>query len=84
LSQESCQGHLTGGAKKVIMSAPSKDKETATYVYGVNHKNYTANQSIISNASCTTNCLAPLAKIINDTYGIQEGLMTTVHAMTAT
>jgi glyceraldehyde 3-phosphate dehydrogenase len=84
LDQEKCAAHLAGGAKKVIMSAPAKDKGTPTYVVGVNHNNYTADQNIISNASCTTNCLAPVAKVINDNYGIVEGLMTTVHAMTAT
>jgi len=74
--------HLKAGAKKVIMSAPSKD-DTPMFVYGVNHKTY-AGQTIISNASCTTNCLAPLAKVINDKFGIEKGLMTTVHAATAT
>lgn len=71
------------GAKKVILSAPAKDS-SPTYVYGVNHLSYKPDQNIISNASCTTNCLAPLAKVINDNFGIEEGLMTTVHAMTAT
>eukprot|EP01016_Furgasonia_blochmanni_P049917 TRINITY_DN763_c0_g1_i4.p1 TRINITY_DN763_c0_g1~~TRINITY_DN763_c0_g1_i4.p1 ORF type:complete len:375 (+),score=169.23 TRINITY_DN763_c0_g1_i4:124-1125(+) len=84
LDQEKCAAHLSGGAKKVIMSAPAKDKGTPTYVVGVNHQNYSADQHIISNASCTTNCLAPIAKVVNDNYGIVEGLMTTVHAMTAT
>jgi glyceraldehyde 3-phosphate dehydrogenase len=74
--------HLTAGAKKVIMSAPSKD-DTPMFVYGVNHKSY-AGQTIISNASCTTNCLAPIAKVMNDKWGIKRGLMTTVHATTAT
>ncbi|MCL2284326.1 MAG: type I glyceraldehyde-3-phosphate dehydrogenase [Fibromonadales bacterium] len=74
--------HIQAGAKKVIMSAPSKD-DTPMFVYGVNHKTY-AGQTIISNASCTTNCLAPLAKVINDKFGIEKGLMTTVHAATAT
>ena len=74
--------HIKAGAKKVIMSAPSKD-DTPMFVYGVNHKEY-AGQTIISNASCTTNCLAPLAKVINDAFGIERGLMTTVHAATAT
>jgi glyceraldehyde 3-phosphate dehydrogenase len=78
----SAEAHLKAGAKKVIMSAPSKD-DTPMFVYGVNHTTY-AGQSIISNASCTTNCLAPLAKVINDTFGIKRGLMTTVHAATAT
>jgi len=74
--------HIKAGAKKVIMSAPSKD-DTPMFVYGVNHKSY-AGQTIISNASCTTNCLAPIAKVLNDKFGIVKGLMTTVHAATAT
>lgn len=74
---------MISGAKRVILSAPAKDN-TPTYVFGVNHKLYKPDEHIVSNASCTTNCLAPLAKIINDNYGIQEGLMTTVHAMTQT
>jgi len=82
LTKESCQKHLAAGAKKVIMSAPSKD-DTPMFVYGVNDKSY-AGQAIISNASCTTNCLAPLAKVLNDGFGIKRGLMTTVHATTAT
>ncbi len=82
LTKETCQKHITAGAKKVIQSAPSKD-DTPMFVYGVNDKAY-AGQTIISNASCTTNCLAPLAKVINDTFGIKRGLMTTVHAATAT
>jgi glyceraldehyde 3-phosphate dehydrogenase len=82
LTKEKAELHLKAGAKKVIMSAPSKD-DTPMFVYGVNHKTY-AGQTIISNASCTTNCLAPLAKVINDTFGIKRGLMTTVHAATAT
>ncbi|MEI7699039.1 MAG: type I glyceraldehyde-3-phosphate dehydrogenase [Planctomycetia bacterium] len=82
LDHASAEAHLKAGAKKVIMSAPSKD-ETPMFVYGVNHASY-AGQTIISNASCTTNCLAPLAKVINDTFGIKRGLMTTVHAATAT
>ncbi len=82
LTQETCQKHLAAGAKKVIQSAPSKD-DTPMFVYGVNHKTY-AGQAIISNASCTTNCLAPLAKVIHDKFGIKRGLMTTVHAATAT
>ncbi len=76
--------HLKGGAKKVIITAPAKDKETPMFVMGVNHKEYKKDMTIVSNASCTTNCLAPLAKVINDKYGIKEGLMTTVHATTAT
>ena len=82
LTKETCEKHLAAGAKKVIMSAPSKD-DTPMFVFGVNDKTY-AGQAIISNASCTTNCLAPIAKVLNDTFGIKRGLMTTVHAATAT
>ncbi|AIC10186.1 type I glyceraldehyde-3-phosphate dehydrogenase [Xylella fastidiosa subsp. morus] len=82
LTQESAGKHLAAGAKKVIISAPSKD-ETPMFVYGVNHNSYNG-EPIVSNASCTTNCLAPLAKVINDKWGITRGLMTTVHAATAT
>lgn len=82
LTQETCQKHLAAGAKKVIQSAPSKD-DTPMFVFGVNDKTY-AGQAIISNASCTTNCLAPVAKVLNDAFGIKRGLMTTVHAATAT
>ena len=82
LTQETAQKHLAAGAKKVIMSAPSKD-DTPMFVYGVNDKTY-AGQAIISNASCTTNCLAPVAKVLNDSFGIKRGLMTTIHATTAT
>jgi len=82
LTKETCQKHITAGAKKVIQSAPSKD-DTPMFVYGVNDQTY-AGQTIISNASCTTNCLAPVAKVLNDTWGIKRGLMTTVHAATAT
>src|SRR5210317_1473537 len=82
LTEETCQKHVDAGAKKVVMSAPSKDG-TPMFVYGVNHETY-AGQSIISAASCTTNCLAPVAKVLNDKWGIKRGLMTTVHAATAT
>ena len=82
LEDEKARKHITAGAKKVIMSAPSKDA-TPMFVYGVNHETY-AGQDIISNASCTTNCLAPIAKVLNDKFGIVKGLMTTVHAATAT
>ena len=82
LTEESCQAHIDAGAKKVVQSAPSKDG-TAMFVYGVNHNEY-AGQAILSAASCTTNCLAPVAKVINDKWGIKRGLMTTVHAATAT
>ncbi|OGA23112.1 MAG: type I glyceraldehyde-3-phosphate dehydrogenase [Betaproteobacteria bacterium RIFCSPLOWO2_02_FULL_67_26] len=82
LDKTSCQKHIAAGARKVIMSAPSKD-DTPMFVFGVNDKTY-AGQAIISNASCTTNCLAPVAKVLNDKWGIKRGLMTTVHAATAT
>ena len=82
LTDEKSRQHIAAGAKKVIMSAPSKD-DTPMFVFGVNHEKY-AGQDIISNASCTTNCLAPLAKIIDENFGIVKGLMTTVHAATAT
>ena len=82
LTEELAKQHIAAGAKKVIMSAPSKDA-TPMFVYGVNDKTY-AGQQIISNASCTTNCLAPIAKVLNDKFGIKRGLMTTVHAATAT
>jgi glyceraldehyde 3-phosphate dehydrogenase len=82
LTLETCQKHLDAGAKKVIQSAPSKD-DTPMFVYGVNHASY-AGQAIVSAASCTTNCLAPLAKVLHDNFGIRRGLMTTVHAATAT
>jgi len=82
LTDEAARAHLRAGAKRVVMSAPSKD-ETPMFVMGVNHKSY-AGQSIVSNASCTTNCLAPLAKVVHDNFGIVTGLMTTVHATTAT
>jgi glyceraldehyde 3-phosphate dehydrogenase len=82
LTKETCEKHLAAGAKKVIQSAPSKD-DTPMFVYGVNHEKY-AGETIISNASCTTNCLAPIVKVLNDSFGIKRGLMTTVHAATAT
>ena len=82
LTDETARKHIQAGAKKVIMSAPSKDS-TPMFVYGVNHTSY-AGQDIISNASCTTNCLAPIAKVLNDKFGILDGLMTTVHSTTAT
>ncbi|GGB19029.1 MULTISPECIES: type I glyceraldehyde-3-phosphate dehydrogenase [Mucilaginibacter] len=83
LTQETAQKHIDAGAKKVVMSAPAKD-DTPTFVMGVNHKALKADQNIVSNASCTTNCLAPIAKVLDDKFGIEEGLMTTVHAVTAT
>ncbi|MFO1413207.1 MAG: type I glyceraldehyde-3-phosphate dehydrogenase [Burkholderiales bacterium] len=82
LTKETAETHLAAGAKKVFMSAPSKD-DTPMFVFGVNHTKY-AGEKVISNASCTTNCLAPVAKVLNDTWGIKRGLMTTVHAATAT
>lgn len=82
LTDDTARKHIEAGAKKVILSAPSKD-DTPMFVYGVNHKEYNG-QDIISNASCTTNCLAPLAKVLHDAFGIKRGLMTTVHATTAT
>jgi glyceraldehyde 3-phosphate dehydrogenase len=83
LTQADAQKHITAGAKKVVMSAPAKD-DTPTFVMGVNHKELTKDQHIVSNASCTTNCLAPIAKVLHDNFVILEGLMTTVHAVTAT
>ncbi|MBD3345027.1 MAG: type I glyceraldehyde-3-phosphate dehydrogenase [Chitinivibrionales bacterium] len=83
LTKEKAQGHIDGGAKRVVMSAPSKD-DTPMFVMGVNHESYKADMNFVSNASCTTNCLAPVAKVLHDNFGITEGLMTTVHAMTAT
>jgi glyceraldehyde 3-phosphate dehydrogenase len=82
LTTESCQKHIAAGAKKVVQSAPSKD-DTPMFVYGVNHNKY-AGEAIVSGASCTTNCLAPVAKVLHDNWGIKRGLMTTVHAATAT
>jgi glyceraldehyde 3-phosphate dehydrogenase len=83
LTKESAQKHIDAGAKKVVMSAPAKD-DTPTFVMGVNNKLLKAEDTIVSNASCTTNCLAPIAKVLNDSFGIEEGLMSTVHAVTAT
>ena len=83
LTQESANAHILAGAKKVVLSAPAKD-DTPTFVMGVNHHLLNKDQHIISNASCTTNCLAPITKVLNDTFGIEEGLMSTVHAVTAT
>jgi glyceraldehyde 3-phosphate dehydrogenase len=82
LTKDSAKGHIESGAKKVIMSAPSKD-DTPMFVMGVNNKQYTSNMNFVSNASCTTNCLAPLIKVLHDNFGIVSGLMTTVHATTA-
>jgi len=83
LTQETAQKHIDAGAKKVVMSAPAKD-DTPTFVMGVNHWELKPSQTIVSNASCTTNCLAPIAKVLNDKFGIEEGLMSTIHAVTAT
>ena len=83
LSKDKVQGHIDAGAKKVIMSAPSKD-DTPMFVMGVNHTSYKNDMAFVSNASCTTNCLAPIAKVLHDNFGIVDGLMTTVHATTAT
>jgi glyceraldehyde 3-phosphate dehydrogenase len=83
LTMDTAAKHIAAGAKRVVMSAPAKD-DTPTFVMGVNHLKYTADMTIVSNASCTTNCLAPVAKVLNDNFGILEGLMTTVHAVTAT
>lgn len=83
LTQADAQKHIDAGAKKVVLSAPAKD-DTPTFVMGVNHKLLNASHTIVSNASCTTNCLAPIAKVLNDNFGIAEGLMSTVHAVTAT
>ena len=81
LTKELCQGHIDAGAKKVVMSAPSKD-DTPMFVMGVNHDKYTSDMTFVSNASCTTNCLAPIAKVLHEKFGIVEGLMTTVHSVT--
>ncbi|MBQ2816886.1 MAG: aldehyde dehydrogenase, partial [Clostridia bacterium] len=83
LTKEKAQGHIDAGAKKVVMSAPSKD-DTPMFVMGVNNTTYTPDMTFVSNASCTTNCLAPVAKVLHDNFGITDGLMTTVHATTAT
>ena len=83
LTKELCQGHIDAGAKHVIMGAPSKD-DTPMFVMGVNNTKYTSDMTFVSNASCTTNCLAPIAKVLNDKFGIVEGLMTTVHSVTPT
>ncbi|WP_130870373.1 type I glyceraldehyde-3-phosphate dehydrogenase [Intestinimonas massiliensis (ex Afouda et al. 2020)] len=83
LTKEKAQAHLDAGAKKVVMSAPSKD-DTPMFVMGVNQDTYTSDMNFVSNASCTTNCLAPIAKVLNDNWGITDGLMTTVHSTTAT
>jgi len=80
---EKCAAHLQAGAKKVIISAPAKDKETPTFVMGVNQGKYTKEMNVISNASCTTNCLAPLCRVLEDNWGIDQGLMSTIHASTA-
>jgi len=82
-SSEKCKAHLSAGAKRVVISAPASD-ETPTYVVGVNHHLYRPEEAIVSNASCTTNCLAPLVKVVVDNFGLKEGLMTTVHSVTAT
>ncbi|RYF10608.1 MAG: type I glyceraldehyde-3-phosphate dehydrogenase, partial [Flavobacteriales bacterium] len=84
LTRADAEKHIAAGAKKVVFSAPAKDADIPTYVMGVNHEKLTADQTIVSNASCTTNCLAPIAKVLNDNFGIVEGLMSTIHAVTAT
>ncbi|TCC92176.1 type I glyceraldehyde-3-phosphate dehydrogenase [Pedobacter frigiditerrae] len=84
LTRADAEKHIAAGAKKVVFSAPAKDSDIPTYVMGVNHEKLTADQTIVSNASCTTNCLAPIAKVLNDNFGIVEGLMSTIHAVTAT
>ena len=84
LTRADAEKHIAAGAKKVVFSAPAKDNDIPTYVMGVNHRKLTADQTIVSNASCTTNCLAPIAKVLNDNFGIVEGLMSTIHAVTAT
>ncbi|MES2418025.1 MAG: type I glyceraldehyde-3-phosphate dehydrogenase [Bacteroidota bacterium] len=84
LTRADANKHIAAGAKKVVFSAPAKDDDIPTYVMGVNHDQLTADQTVVSNASCTTNCLAPIAKVLHDNWGIAEGLMSTVHAVTAT
>nr|WP_121271252.1 type I glyceraldehyde-3-phosphate dehydrogenase [Pedobacter schmidteae] len=84
LTRADAEKHIAAGAKRVVFSAPAKDADIPTYVMGVNHQKLTADQTIVSNASCTTNCLAPIAKVLNDNFGIVEGLMSTIHAVTAT
>ena len=84
LDKPSAEKHIQAGAKRVVISAPAKGDDVPTFVMGVNHKSYSADMTVMSNASCTTNCLAPVAKVLNDKFGIVEGLMTTVHAVTAT
>ncbi len=83
VTTETAMTHINSGAKKVVITAPAKDKETATFVMGVNHEDYKPSMHVVSNASCTTNCLAPIAKVINDNWEIEEGLMSTIHAATA-
>ena len=80
---EKAKAHLEGGAKKVIISAPAKDGDTPTFIMGINHDKYTSDMPVVSNASCTTNCLAPICKVLEDNYGIEYGLMSTIHAATA-
>ena len=80
---EKAMEHIKAGAKKVIISAPAKDKVTPTFVFGVNHKKYSKDMQVVSNASCTTNCLAPMCKVLEDNFGIEKGLMSTIHAATA-
>lgn len=82
-TSEKAQEHIDGGAKKVIITAPAKDRITPTYVMGVNNQNYTSDINVVSNASCTTNCLAPVVKVLQDNFGIKQGLMSTIHAATA-
>ena len=83
VTTEKAMAHIRAGAKKVIISAPAKDKDTPTFVMGVNHMNYTKDMTVVSNASCTTNCLAPIVKVLEDNFGIEHGLMSTIHAATA-